>query len=115
MTIGLYSTDKTSLKADREVEGGGRGGANGISKLLLFAGVSKHSGTNDTGGHRAEIDKIHCQINKSALGPHQGSPELTQGEPQTAYELAEPLFMQFRLHGPSQGGRARARARGRTL
>ena len=107
------NTDKTSLKADREVEGGGRGGANGISKLLLFAGVSKHSGTNDTGGHRAEIDKIHCQINKSALGPHQGSPELTQEAPQTAYELAEPLFMQFRLHGPSQGGRARAR--GRTL
>ena len=30
-----------------------------------------------------------------------------------AYELAEPLFIQFRRHVPSQLGRARARARGR--
>ena len=40
----------------------------------------------------------------------QDSPNLTQEAPQIAYELAEPLFIQFRIHDPSQEGRARARA-----
>ena len=90
-------TDKTSLKADREVEGGRRGGENGT-------GEQRSDSTNETTKNMPNL-----------TGTHQDSPELTQESPQIAYELAEPLFIQFRIHDPSQGGRARARARAGAL
>ena len=101
-------TDKTSLKADREVEGGEGThlGSLGLTWSLLdsletmcFAGVLRTSAANGTGEQHHQSKRTGGRKSNQIIPrEHQNTSELVQEAPERPHDLAEPLFKSFRQH-----------------